>query len=1042
MTVNDLDVFRRPAPAFSAGELASIAREHFGITGITGIDGTHGTEASVSPLDSERDQNASLIGVHGTFVLKVANAAEDPGVLDLQLAMLQHLARTMPDLPVPRVVPTVDGSRFAVVAGEHGTHHVRVVSHLPGTTLATAVRTPQLEHDLGVAIGRLSAGLRGFGHPGAHRRGFLWNLDEAISVRPWVADIADAGDRALVEQAFDRYVQRVLPVFDQLPTSVLHQDANDFNVLVSAGDPAGGDECERARGDDSVRITGIIDFGDAVFGRRVNELAIALAYGLLDVADVVSTATRVIAGFSHEVALEAGELRVLFDLVVARLAMSVAISSHRAAEFPDNGYLTVSQAPALRLLRRLLSMRAEFLHFAARSAAGLGAVPQHDGIVHWLRSDECRPVSPVPFDLRRAGRIVVSLADGAPGMHLASDPEAYWQWLRREMVAADAVVAIGRYDEDRSCYAGDQFTTDSPEARSVHLGIDLFVPEDTPLHAMLPGTVVTVVDNDLPFDYGPTVIMRHEAGDAGHFYVLYGHLSRRTLTTVQPGQRVAAGDVVGFVGDHTVNGGWAPHVHVQIITDLMADPLLGPDGNFEGAGEPGRMAIWHQIAPDADLLLELGPETWASADSPDELMARRRIDLGPSLSTSYRSKLSIVRGEGVWLVDHTGRHHLDCVNNVCHVGHSHPRVVAALSRQAAALNTNTRYLHRTILDYAERLAATFPDPLSVVYFVNSGSEANELALRIARTVTGRHDVVAVDWGYHGNTNDLVEISAYKFNRAGGAGRQPHVQLAELPDPYRGRIRSAGAAAGTDYATSVAAAIGRAVEHDARGPAAFIAESISGCGGQVVFPQGYLSAAYGHARSAGALCIADEVQVGFGRVGSSMWAFELQGVVPDIVTLGKPMGNGHPLGAVVTTPEIAAAFANGMEFFSTFGGNPVSCAVGMAVLDVIEGEGLMSRAARTGAMLLDGLRGLQQRHAVIGDVRGEGMYLGVDLVLDRETRQPATDVAGEIAERLRQRGVLISTDGPHDNVLKIKPPIVFGAVEADLLIDELDRALSS
>ncbi|MFN8020202.1 MAG: aminotransferase class III-fold pyridoxal phosphate-dependent enzyme [Acidimicrobiales bacterium] len=1005
------DVFRHPAPAFAPDELAAIALEHFGLQG------------TIAPLDSERDQNARLVTADGTYVLKVANAHEDTGVLDLQLVMLDHLARVAPELPVPRVVHTRGGFASTTV----GAHHVRVVTHLPGATLASVPRTPELETDLGRLLGRLSAGLRGIGHPAAHRPGFLWNLDDAQSVRGWVDDVTDADDRAAVATAFHRHEQRVLPVIAELPAQVLHQDANDFNVLVDGG-----------------RVSGLIDFGDATFGRRVNELAVGLAYALLDVPDVVATARRVIGGFVEHTPLEPAELRVVFDLAAARLAMSVVISSHRAHEFPDNAYLTVSQAPALRLLRRLAGMRPEFLHFVARDAAGLSAVPQHDAIVAWLQSPACRPVSPLPFDLQRAGRVVVSLTAGAPGMHVGGDPVAYWAWLQREMVAHDAIVAIGRYGEDRNVYAGDQFTTDAPETRSVHTGIDLFVADDTPVRAMLPGTIETVVDNDLPFDYGPTVIVRHQAGDGGPFWVLYGHLSRRTLTTVRPGQHVEAGEVIGFVGDHTVNGGWAPHVHVQIMTDLMADPDRGPDGNFEGAGEPSRMSLWRQIVPDADLLLRFGPDTWATPDEttePEQLLERRRADLGPSLSTSYRHHLSIVRGRGAWLIDHTGRYHLDCVNNVCHVGHAHPHVVEALARQAAVLNTNTRYLHRTILDYAERLAATFPDPLRVVYFVNSGSEANELALRLARTVTGRHDVVAVDWGYHGNTNDLVEISAYKFNRRGGAGRPPHVQLAELPDPYRGRLRSYGTTAGQGYGDDVAAAITRAVEHDPRGPAAFIAESISGCGGQVVFPDGYLARAYEHARAAGALCIADEVQVGFGRVGRAMWAFELQGVVPDIVTLGKPIGNGHPLGAVVTTPEIAAAFANGMEWFNTFGGNPVSCAVGMAVLDVIEGEGLQARALDTGTYLLDGLRSLQRRDERIGDVRGEGMYLGVDLVADRDTRAPATAFAGEVAERMRARGVLVSTDGPADNVLKLKPPIVFGRHEADVLLGELDAVLS-
>ena len=1002
------DVFRAEPPAYGDQQIAQIAQQ-FGLVG------------SVTRLDSERDQNVRIDTEAGSYVLKVANAAEPAETLELQHAVLRHLERSAPGLPVPSVRASITGALVVVF----GDHLARCVTHLPGVLLADVERTDALETDLGRCIGRLSVGLRGFGHPAAHRPDFLWNLDTAQRCTAWLDDIADADDRALVAGAFERHRARVVPVVDHLRGAVVHHDANDRNVLVHDG-----------------MISGIIDFGDMVFARQVNELAVALAYALLGVPDIVATSRRIIGAYTAEMPLEPDELRVLFDLVATRLAMSIAISSHRSRDFPDNEYLNISRAPALALLRRLMSMRPEMLHFVARDAAGLQPVPRHDAIVAWMRSDECRPRSPLPFDLDRAGRVVISLADDAPGMEFASDPVAYWSWLQDEMAASGAEVAFGRYDEDRNCYAGDQFTTDAPETRSVHLGIDLFVPEDTPVLAMLPGRVVTVVDNDEPYDYGPTVILEHDAGDAGPFWCLYGHLSRRTLTTVAPGDVVVAGQVVGFVGDHTVNGGWAPHTHLQLITDLMADPVAGPSGNFEGAGEPSRMSVWRSLAPDPNLLLRLQPETFTPAAEPDELVARRRTDLLPSLSLSYRHRLHIVRGAGPWLYDNTGRAHLDGVNNVCHVGHAHPHVVDAIARQAAQLNTNTRYLHPLILEYAERLAATFPDPLRVVCFVNSGSEANELALRMARTVTGRRDVVAADWGYHGNTNATIEVSAYKFNRRGGAGRPDHVHLAELPDPYRGRFAGYDYAAGAAYAASVGDAVTRAFEHDDRGPAAFLAESISGCGGQVVFPQGYLRGAYEHARAAGALCIADEVQVGFGRVGSAMWAFELQGVVPDIVTLGKPMGNGHPLAAVVTTPEIAAAFANGMEFFATFGGNPVSCAAGMAVLDVIEDERLVARAADTGAHLAGRLRELQQRHDAIGDVRGEGMYLGVDLVTDRRSKTPATALAGDVVEVMRERGVLLSTDGPFDNVLKIKPPIVFTRDHADLLADELDLALTA
>jgi 4-aminobutyrate aminotransferase-like enzyme len=391
------------------------------------------------------------------------------------------------------------------------------------------------------------------------------------------------------------------------------------------------------------------------------------------------------------------------------------------------------------------------------------------------------------------------------------------------------------------------------------------------------------------------------------------------------------------------------------------------------------------------------------------------------------------------LYDADGRTYLDAVNNVPHVGHCHPRVVDAGRRQMAVLNTNTRYLHERLVEYAERLCATLPDPLRVCYFVNSGSEANELALRLARCVTGSRETIVVDVAYHGNTNAAVEISPYKFDGPGGSGAPPHVHVVPTPDAYRGVYQEHGEDAASRYASHVAATVDR-LAADGRRPGAFIAESILSCAGQIVLPPGYLHAAYEAVREAGGLCIADEVQVGFGRVGSHFWAFETQGVVPDIVTMGKPIGNGHPLGAVVTTPEIARAFANGMEYFNTYGGNPVSCAVGLAVLDVVRDERLQDRARDVGAHLLAGLRALMSRHPLIGDVRGLGLFVGVELVRHRDTREPAGTEAGLVANRMRDRGVLVSTDGPFHNVLKIKPPLCFTAWDADHLVSTLDGIL--
>ena len=424
--------------------------------------------------------------------------------------------------------------------------------------------------------------------------------------------------------------------------------------------------------------------------------------------------------------------------------------------------------------------------------------------------------------------------------------------------------------------------------------------------------------------------------------------------------------------------------------------------------------------------------------SKEDLLRARDKHLGKNLSISYKDPLKIVRGKGQYLYDETGNAFLDCVNNVCHVGHCHPKVVTAGQAQMEILNTNTRYLHDNIINYAEWLTSTFPDPLNVCFFVNSGSEANDLALRLARTHTGQQDTIVIDHAYHGHTQSLIDISPYKHDARGGQGAPPTTHKVRMPDSYRGDYKTENA--GALYARDIAGVIEN-LKGQGKGVAGFIGESALGCGGQIFLPEGYFETVYAHVRAAGGVCIADEVQVGFGRVGTHMWAFEMQGVVPDIVTLGKPMGNGHPLAAVITTPEIAASFANGMEYFNTFGGNPVSCAIGLAVLEVIQEEGLQKHALEVGSYFLEGLRQLQEKHALIGDVRGSGLFIGIELVKDRGTLEPATAEANQIIQEMRQRHILLSTDGPYENVIKIKPPLVFSKENAAQVISNLAKVLS-
>ncbi|WP_202701993.1 aminotransferase class III-fold pyridoxal phosphate-dependent enzyme [Flavobacterium sp. UGB4466] len=435
-----------------------------------------------------------------------------------------------------------------------------------------------------------------------------------------------------------------------------------------------------------------------------------------------------------------------------------------------------------------------------------------------------------------------------------------------------------------------------------------------------------------------------------------------------------------------------------------------------------------------------GFEGVITADDYSDLLEVRKKKIGRNLSIGYQDKLKIVKGALQYLYDDKGRTFVDCVNNPSHVGHCHPVVVRKMQKQIATLNTNTRYLNDAITAYAEKLTATLPSKLSVCYFVNSGSEANDLAIRMSRHFTKQKDIIVLDHAYHGTSTVAMEMSPYKFDSKGGFGQMPWIHKAINPDLYRGPYKYGDTNAGEKYAADVQRIIEDLKEED-KAPAVFICETLLGVGGQIPLPENYLKTAYDYVRAAGGVCIADEVQVGFGRIGDHFWGFELQNVVPDIVVLGKPIGNGHPLAAVIVTEEIADAFNNGMEYFNTFGGNPVSMTTGLAVLDVIQEEEMQQHALETGNHLMDGLRKLMAKYPIISDVRGHGLFIGAEMVKDRSTMEPAVSEIDFVVEKMKAHGYLLSTDGPLHNVLKIKPPMTFSKQNADEMVRLLDIALS-
>ncbi len=1007
--------------AISETEAEALALQHYHI------------QAKAAALPGEVDFNFRLDAADGRpYTLKLSRPGADRQLLEMQAAVLKHLEQAALPLQLPLPITDVDGQLVTPVQDEQGRRrYLRLLHWAPGKVFARAnPHSPALLESLGRACGQLSRALQGFRHPAAERD-FKWDPSRL----PWVAEyehLFDGRQAGLFRYFLALFEREAQPRLPRLRKSVNYNDANDYNVLVSEkreGHPASW----------GYEVSGFIDFGDTLYTQTVNELAIALAYALLDKPGPLAAALPVIRGFHSVFPLQEEEVAALFALTGARLLASVTNSAINKREEPGNEYLLISERPAWALLEKFKGIPPNFAHYAFRHACGWEPCPQAPAFRQWARRQHFAPLTGLPLAPGQWQAIDLGVGSPELGNNVNFNEQGRFQrHIKRMLEEGGAPAGAGGYGEARPFYTTGaylQMGNDGPQWRTVHLGLDLWGPAGTPVFAPFEGKVHSFADNARERDYGPAIILEHEPADGPRFYTLYGHLNRACLEGLKAGMPVKKGQPIAAFGDVSENGAWPPHLHFQIMLDM-----LGYEGDFPGVSFPEEWPVWQSLCPNPEPLAGL-PEGAAlpkrEEAGQEEILQSRRQHLGRSLSLSYHRPLHMVRGYMQYLYDTSGRRYLDTVNNVPHVGHQHPRVVRAAQRQLELLNTNTRYLHTHIVRFAEELLARLPPELSVVHFVNSGSEANELALRLARAYTARRDMVVVEMGYHGNTNACVDISSYKFDRKGGQGAPGWVQVVPIPDPYRGALR--GADSGPAYAAYVQKAIEK-VRQQGRGIAGFIAESILSCGGQVVPPAGYLREAYRYVRQAGGVCIADEVQLGFGRVGEAFWGFELQGALPDIVVMGKPIGNGHPLGAVACRPEIAEAFANGMEYFNTFGGNPVSCAIGREVLRVIGEEGLQERARQVGNYLLEGLRGLQQQYPIIGDVRGHGLFLGFELVTDRESLAPATGQASYLANRMRDKGVLMSTDGPWDNVLKIKPPMCFDKGDADLLLQMLEEAL--
>lgn len=957
------------------------------------------------------------------YTFKIANPHEKLDILKFQNAMMLHLIAKNLGLDIPKVIYSKNKELITTIKDKKGKERlVRLLTWVEGRPFATvSPHSEQLLYRLGNLCAKLSLALKDFDHPAAHR--FIkWDLAQVEWVKPHL-DGFNGGKNALVHYYFGLYESIVKPIKDSLPKSVIYNDANDYNVLV------GFDKA-------NPNVPGVIDFGDAVYSHTINELAIALAYALMHKPDPLQAAYHIVQGYHNTFPLQDSELKVLFTLITIRLLISVVCSHQNLKENPDNTYLQISDEAAWTLMEKLRNISPAFAYYTFRHACGMEPCPVNLIFKDWIakQGSQLKPI--IAKNLENAHWLDLGMDSVELGnQSIVLDDVQLKDQIEKVIQESGKSVGLGKYNEVRPFYTSSAFEVDSndgPAWRTVHLGLDVFINAGETVFAPLKGTIYSVADNVGNRNYGPTIILKHDILQELTFYTMYGHLDKSTLAKWKAGDKVKAGAPIGKIGDLHENGGWSPHLHFQIMLDT-----LEKKGDFPGVAAPMLIDVWKSICPDPWLLVTgtLSPHTHTNENA--KLLSFRKQHLGKNLSLSYHKPLMMQRGYMQYLYEADGRKYLDTVNNVAHVGHEHPRVVSAGQKQMAVLNTNTRYLHKNIVAFTKKLLSTMPASLSVVYVVNSGSEANELALRIAKTYTKQKDMVVVEVGYHGNTNACVDISSYKFDRKGGKGAPDHVHVVPIPDTYRGIYRDKKDA-GKKYASHIKEAIVK-VQSKGKGIAGFICESVLSCGGQIVLPDGYLKEAYAHVREAGGVCIADEVQTGCGRAGDHFWAFESQDVVPDIVTIGKPIGNGHPLGVVVTSIKLADAFANGMEYFNTFGGNPVSSAIGLEVLNVIKDKGLQQNAKKIGIYMKKRLAQLKNNYPIIGDVRGMGLFLGIELVKDNQLT-PATEQATYLANRMRELGILMSTDGPFENVLKIKPPIIFNKEDSDFLLSTLDRVL--
>lgn len=938
---------------------------------------------TLKELGSQQDRNYLIDTGEARFVLKICHADYALVELEAQNAALRHLAEQADMTRVPSPVEAGEDGDILTETIDDKSYHIRLLSFLDGDQLTRRKHLPEISvRKLGELAARVALGLSDFEHPGLQRE-LQWDLRRAGPVAlGLIPSVADPVKRDRIAKAMISAVRTLKPLSGRLRLQAIHNDITDDNVVCTT------DACGRLIPD------GVIDFGDVMRGWLAADLAVTCA-SLLHHGDGDPLVILPAVQAYHEIyPLNDAEIAALWPLIVARAGILVASSETQLSVEPDNQYVLGNIEHEWRIFDTATSVPYSLMETAVRQALGL-------------------PVTEMPL---QTGLLLPDIAPERIGLTDLSvkspdlvgdgwaDPEIDWKLLAR--AAAETGVASTRYGEYRLSYTK---LLAEHEPATVALHVDVCLPAGSRAVAPFAGRIVR---------RGQHLILVSEEVSL--------HIDGLDCPLEADATVEGGADLGVIAGQENAVGG----LRLQLCRDAdLVPPLFA---------RPSQAKAWMELCPSPASLL--GCDLSAEDSRTAALLAERRAHFASPQKNYYATPPQIERGWREHMFSVTGRAYLDMVNNVSILGHGDVRLASAAGRQWAMLNTNSRFHYGAVAEFSARLAALAPAPLDTVFLVNSGSEAVDLALRLAWAKTGSRNVVSLLEAYHGWTmaSDAVSTSIADNPRALET-RPEWVHPVTAPNTYRGPFRGNGTTA--DYVDAVRKALDR-IEDAGSGLAGFVCESVYGNAGGISLPDGYLTEVYAMIRERGGLCIADEVQVGYGRLGHHFWGFEQQGVVPDIITIAKGMGNGQPLGAVITTRDIAESFdREGGYFFSSSGGSPVSCVVGMTVLDIMDEDGLQQNARDVGDHLKARLEALGETHPLVGAVHGMGLYLGLEFVRDRETLEPATAETAAICDRMLDLGVIIQPTGDHLNVLKIKPPLCLTRESADFFVRMLDKVLS-